>query len=280
MIEDLFDCLKRNILKAVSDKELDDLIELSRVFGVDVEQLSKDLAGLVKERLLMQLIGNVPMHLNFGERQHFVARRLRMLSGNTPHYQPNANLPEVLTLTEIQQAVASALSESRDGVGNLDERLALDIMQAQGYRCAVCGIPLRASVRKKSSRFADGLEPIAERFHLDHVVPYYFFGNEGGRRILCISCNSVKNDRIGVQEDGFVISGNHIRSRDGQAIRRRMMFWTLEHIKRCEYTPCNADTTNSILLVQARRPDVPFMYGNLEVRCDCHAIEQSVWIHS
>lgn len=255
------------------------LICLCGFFGVDVTSLRADLTSLVKERLLMHLIGHAPLHLNYGERQRFVAKRLRKLSGLRSDYTPTHLSPEVQPLVDIQEAVVSALNEAKDGVHSLDERSALDLIHRQGSRCAICGVPLRASIRRASRMLPDGIEPLSQKYHLDHVVPYYFFGNRGGRQILCAACNLVKNDRIGVQEDGLVISGNHVRNRGRTVIRRRMMFWTLQKSPACGHFGCLENSTTALMFVQLENKSIPYMYGNLVVRCEEHASQDAEWIH-
>jgi hypothetical protein len=279
----VIDSFFANLRKAVpSETEGDDLaayLELARLFSIDVETLKADLAALVRERLLMALVGNVSTRLNFDERQRHLAYRLAQLSNSDGRYVPRPDAPEVIELAEIHQAIASALSESKDGIVSLDESAASDLLTTQGFRCAACGVPLRTHVRHKSALFADGYEPVAESAHLDHIVPHYFLGNVGGRRLLCSACYTLKNDRIGVQEDGFVVTGNHIRRKDQRAIRRRAAYWTLERVRRCEATGCCAGSAHSVLLVQRKTLTSPFAYGHLSVRCRDHAAADAFWVH-
>lgn len=255
----------------------DDLLFLAEVIGIDRQALEIDVLALMKERIAFWLLGNDVPSENFSQRKRFVDRRIRERLVDR-----GARLPQVVALIEaialFQGRVQSAQASRRLSISTLEEPSVRELYRQQDYRCACCGTPLLASFRKQCGRFGDGFEPVAEA-HLDHVVPYYLFGNEGEYELLCSGCNLLKNDRIGVQEDGFVISGNHVRRKDEYSIRRRTAFWTLYSIRRCEHRGCNHSSKTSILLVQPREDRI-FSYGNLSVFCPEHASAGGYYLHN
>lgn len=260
-----------------SRDRLDALLRFAELVGMDHESLYLSLIAVSAERITMWLVGVIDESLNYDERCEVVRQRLRRIAIEGLSHEQSDRL--VRFVVETQARVALASGDRKAGIGSISEVMADGLLEKQGHRCAVCGVPLRSRVRQKSSRFSDGVEPIG-REHLDHVLPFYWAGNELNLRVLCSQCNQLKNDRLGMQEDGFVLSGNHVRRRDQSEIRRRVAFWTLARRNACEIVGCQHTATSSLLYVGVRDFRSPWLADNLEIRCDEHSTVKHVWLHA
>lgn len=225
----------------------------------------------------MWLVGEPETSTNFLQRSRSIDRRLRSLLAQGGVKDP-ARLKNLTSqLATLHGSLRPTFKTRKAGLHTIDESTARHLMIRQNYRCGVCGVPFASAVRKASARFDNSLEPLAEA-HLEHVSPYYLFGNEVEYELLCGACNLLKNDRIGVHEDGFVISANHLRSRVNSATGRRMAFWSLYAARKCEYPDCEGDAKSTLLYIEPRNGGL-FTYGNLDVRCEIHAGPEATWIH-
>ena len=173
-------------------------------------------------------------------------------------------------IATAQSRIAKARKEQKTGLRHIYLTESDALLDAQGYRCASCGVPLSHRIRRTCARFPSGVEPL-ESPVLDHVDPFYLGGNTGNYQLLCGRCNALKNDFAGVQEDGIVLSGNFLRNRLGEQTRRRMILWTLCSSGRCEETACAKTPRETMLWVAKSRHTLPFAYGNLRVFCTDHA---------
>src|SRR5262245_16105154 len=211
------------LLDCVTEGEdgLASLLAAAREIGMEWIEIETDLASIVRERLYMWLVGTVDPNLNFVERRHAVRRRLDSLLPGRPSKQLAELAQQV---TRAQAAVAEADRVKKEGLSSIQYEVVQSLLEEQGFRCAVCGVPVSERARRQSDRFAGGIEPVLPP-NLDHVLPYYLKGNYKNRQILCAACNIVKHDYIGVQEDGVVLCGNHVRRRRVEAVWRRMAFW-------------------------------------------------------
>ena len=257
-------------------ESVSDLLAMAEAVGLSGSKLQTDICLLLRQRIAFWLLGSDTPSQNFAQRKRLVDRRVRSAL-DAYGAQPEAIASLVATIALAQGRVQSATDARKLGINTLEESSLTQIFLRQNYRCAVCGVPLLGSVRKPCGAFRDGLEPLANA-ELEHVTPYYLFGNEGDYELLCAPCNSLKNDRLGVQEDGFVLAGNHIRRRDVDSIRRRVAFWTLYGARRCQQPDCSRAAGDSVLFVQ---PSVNrlFAYGTLAVRCSEHAAPSALYLH-
>lgn len=244
--------------------------------GLNRDEIEEELAGVVSERIALHLLGQTQRSANFIERKHRVYLRLKNLLGeNGALLDPDGLL--VRAVTRAQGSLANASAENRQGIRRLESKTALDLLELQGFRCATCGIPLRESTRRRSTHFASGLEPTGKE-SLDHKTPFYLVGNDTEYEILCTDCNSLKNDYIGVQEDGLVLTGNSFRPRDRTLVTRRMCFWRLRQRGGCEI--CHKGPTDSCMFTIPQRKGDPLSYDNMMVVCTDHADTSAYWLHS
>jgi hypothetical protein len=255
---------------------VEQLLNLAACFGIDRQFLETDLKNLLCERLLFWILGEVERDCNFFERLRSLKRRIEVtVVSSTDKKQLQGNEPLLEKLARLQASISLASQNRREGVHSLEELSLRDVYSQQNHRCAVCGVPIHTSARTRSNRFQDGIEPVVGP-HLDHILPFYLLGNGGGMRILCHFCNQLKADRIGTQEDGFVISGNHFCRKS--VIRQRMAFWTLNRFRKCQLQNCGKTSADSVLFVQPRLGNL-FTYGNLICSCADHASESAFWLH-
>jgi len=254
---------------------LEGIVRLAEHFGMDSDTLRRDLEAVAIERTVMWLVGPIDRSLNYDERLAVVRYRLealRLEGIDSPLEDA------VKAIVDAQAVVAVAASSKKVGIHSISEPVADGILASQGYRCAVCGVPLRSRARKGCLRFEAGREPVA-REHLDHVMPFYWGGNEGNVRALCEHCNTVKNDRMGVQEDGLVLVANHLRSKARAERWRRAAFWTLQAARGCRSSACSNSAKAGTMFVGKIEPSSPWVYGNLAVWCDTHAPVSTTWLH-
>jgi hypothetical protein len=253
------------------------LLELAESFGLDKHDLEADVRAMIEERLALWLVGNVRVRQNYRDRQGSIRRRFAFL-------RERRDLADdqfeglVSELASVQARIATARRQRRTGAGNLDETTSDDLFLDQSDRCAVCGVPLKPAARHSSARFSDGREPLGEGT-LDHIVPFYLVGNETKFEYLCRACNVLKNDRLGVHEDGLVVSGNTLRPRDSKEVRKRSIFWTCYKHRRCFNEACEQTPVSTILYASCFDASIPFMLGNIRLSCEGHAPEYAVWIH-
>jgi hypothetical protein len=265
-------------LLRIEHPNLDNLLCAAAAIGIDEAGLVKDLEHVVAERIYMWLVSHVDGQLNFVERKNVVRQRLNESCEPTV-LSPTELLEQLVkTIASAQARIAEARGTGKIGRGSVYEHEWECLLQQQGYRCRVCGVPLSERVRGECVRFSDGLEPTGEPT-LDHVLPFYLGSNLGNLQLLCRNCNSLKNDFAGVQEDGIVLSGNFLRERRGEQVRRRMMFWTLWKTKKCAIEECRRAGEESLLWIGRHSNRRPFAYGNLMVFCTDHAPTDAVWIH-
>lgn len=259
--------------------DLTSLINLCDRLGIERTEIEKDLFSVLYERILMWLIGDVEDNQNYTERKEWINYRINQLlhlQGESSNLDEESIQKLVEYLTQTQAKIAGQRSTRKLGIGDMAESATTALLKNQKYRCSVCGVPLRSRA-KLSTRFIEGgIEPVVSTA-LDHVAPYYIGGNSSNLQLLCQYCNSVKGDRLGIQEDGFVLSGNHVRPRESLRLRRRMAFWTVQRKRKCD--KCNSGPTDSMLWVEKKNRNAPWTYGNLSVLCNDHATEDSWWLH-
>lgn len=255
---------------------IDHLLDVAGDAGLDGALLRRDLEAVLVERIAMWLVGDIDEGLNYDERYGVVRSRLAPLAGETT--DPEALGAVIQEVVEAQATISMAKRSSKNGIASITQHVADDVLSSQGYRCAVCGVPLRSRVRLEDHRFQNNVEPVLSE-HLDHVLPFYLGGNEGNVRALCLHCNQLKQDLLGVQEDGLILSGNHLLARHAAKRRRRAAFWTLELSHGCAHTNCEHRCTTRMMFVTRSRADAPWVYGNLAVWCSEHAPQAAWWLH-
>lgn len=265
-------------LLGIRDPSLENLLAASAAIGINQTELVADLEHVVAERIYMWLVSHVDGQLNYIERKNVVRQRLSESCEPTLLSAADSVEQLVKTIASAQARIAEAKGTGKAGKGSVYEHEWECLLQRQGYRCRVCGVPLSERARGACSRFNEGLEPLGEPT-LDHVLPFYLGSNIGNLQVLCRECNSVKNDFAGVQEDGIVLSGNFLRERRGEQVKRRMIFWTLWKARACAVIECRQNSNTGLLWVGRLNDRRPFAYGNLNVLCTEHASADAVWIH-
>jgi hypothetical protein len=264
--------------RSATKSDLNQLLSTVEKCGLDARGLERDIRNLIEERLLFWLIGDSRRQLNMVERKRFLTRRLRSILPSETFAKLEVEGDTLERLAEFQAAVSSVTSSQRVGVSSIEERHLVSLFRVQNYRCAVCGVPLHGSVVRETPLFESQREPVVQ-IHLDHVVPYYLSGNYSPYELLCLNCNTLKRERIGVHEDGHVLSGNHFMRRNEGVVARRMAFWTIYANRKCHHVGCGVGSASSSLFVQPKQGKL-FTYGNLEVRCLDHADDAARWLHS
>ena len=252
---------------------LNDLLHACESIGMDTK-IAKDLESVVEERIFMWLISDLENDLNFGERKKEIAKRFSLTKIPKDKIGPLIDL-----IAKSQSNISNARNVKKNGSRDVYCCVQSSILKKQGHRCVTCGVPLSSNVRGECNRFSDGLEPEMDPA-LDHILPFYLGGNNNNYQFLCNSCNCIKNDYVGVQEDGISLSGNFLRERYAdEKTKRRMIFWTLWYNRICEYPECSKGSKDALLWVDQNKEFAPFSYGNLSVYCTDHAPLSAKWIH-
>jgi hypothetical protein len=253
---------------------LNDLLHACELIGMD-KKIAKDLESVIEERIYMWLLSDIENNLTFSERKKTITQRF--LLTNIPIPKDKIN-PIVELIAESQARISVSRKDRKNGSKDIFSSDQNSLLEKQGFRCVTCGVPLSSSVRGGCGRFPDGLEPISPPV-LDHILPFYLGGNDGNYQFLCNSCNALKNDYSGVQEDGISLSGNFLRKRNGEEIKRRMSFWTLWYNRFCGYPECLKGSRETLLWVDQNKKFAPVSYGNMNVFCTDHAPSSAKWIH-
>ncbi len=277
MNADLVRALRESLGWQGSSRSLDDLLVLSAKVGIDVAQLRRDIEALVVERISVWMLGEPSAGLNYGERLNAVRRRVQTMLPESTRVSC-AESPLIQLLVGLQLRMPQCTGVRKEGIADAPEGTTSQLMKNQGDRCAWCGVPLASRAAHVCSRFPGGVEPVAEAV-LDHVLPFYLGGNVGNTQLLCRWCNELKWDRIGVQEDGVVVCGNHLRSRGAGQVRRRMALWTIASSGSCGHEGCREGPRSSVMWVRRRSEPGPWTYGNLVVECSMHAGSSGWWLH-
>lgn len=255
-----------------SPTRLDALLQLASRLGLREAVLREELEKVVEERLAFHMVGQVRPSLNYRERQGLVKRRLEKLFGGAV----SDGLLEAVA--RLQTAIATSRVQSRLGMRSLEAGAANDLLFRQGFRCRVCGAPLRDAIRLPAPQFVDGIEPVHQE-SLEHQVPYYLVGNATEYEVQCLLCNMLKRDRIGVQEDGFVLCGNVHRPQDRERTRRRMAYWRLHANPACTAPGCMQSSGHSVLLMGPAAGGEELNYDTMSPLCLNHAPSGSYWLH-
>ena len=252
---------------------LNDLLHACELIGME-NKIVKDLESVVEERIFMWLLYDIEDDLNFNERINEIDKRFSSTK------IPKDKIGPLIDLIAVSHGIISNSRKFKKNVAqDVYYCVQISILEKQGYRCVTCGVPLSSNVRGKCNRFPDGLEPEMDSA-LDHILPFYLGGNNNNYQFLCNSCNCIKNDYVGVQEDGISLSGNFLRERYvEEKTKRRMIFWTLWYNRVCGYPGCSKGSKDALLWVDQNKEFAPFSYGNLSVYCTDHAPLSAKWIH-
>ncbi|MDY7231537.1 HNH endonuclease [Hyalangium rubrum] len=160
-------------------------------------------------------------------------------------------LESVLGVTPPESLV-ERLEETKRGP-RLSHDEYLRIEEAQNYRCALCGIELRAGVKPQ----------------VDHIVPVAFFGRSevDNYQLLCQKCNLGKSSLL------HWVMGMPFFDDPGD-ITYRMRFCVLSRFRgRCEVLGCDESSVSSEMNVAPRIPVANggrLIFDNLRVLCDMH----------
>ena len=281
MIAQLCQVLMRHLsIQNGSTGRVEELLGAADAIGLDRDRLVEQLEDVLEERIALRLITPPKSYSNFGQRRRAVRSRLVKLIDPAKLRIDLAEDAELVALvTKIQTAVDMASDVRRQGISDVEVGEVAGLLEAQGFRCAACGVPLRHSIRRRTNVFPSGYEPVLEET-LEHRTPFYLVGNTTEFEVLCRPCNTLKNDRLGVQEDGLVLCGNTFRPRDRVQVLRRVAFWSLNEHPRCANPQCGAGSQTSCMLLAPRIGLHPLGIDNLAHFCIDHApIGSSYWLH-
>lgn len=259
---------------------VEELLGAADALGLDRDRLVGQLENVLEERIALRLVTPPKSHANFRQRRRAVHRRLAELIEPASLGSDLAEEAELVALvTKIQTAIDMAADARRQGIGDVEVGEVSGLLEAQGFRCATCGVPLRHSIRRRTAVFASGYEPVLDET-LEHRTPFYLVGNATAFEVLCRACNSLKNDRLGVQEDGLVLCGNTLRPRDRAQVLRRVAFWSLNERPCCAHSGCEAGARTSCMLLTPRNAKHPLGIDNLTHFCIDHVpVGSSYWLH-
>jgi hypothetical protein len=275
VIDNIVDSLIVAIQSSNADQRgdsVDSLLQVCSMVGLDRSAIEHQLLQLLRERLALHLIGSVQQGLNYRERSRLVDNGLRAFVGDVDEQALKAL---VQSICKAQSSIAM-MDSRRAGLSSTGEVFVSDLLTGQSHRCAVCRVPLTYNVRRNSEYFDDGFEPVHAPT-LDHMLPYYLFGNNTSYEILCRPCNLLKNDRIGLHEDGPIMSGNSYRERRDANTRRRTAFWTIYSRRQCEGAGCAGELRT--LLVKRKSVRRTVTIDNLVVICTNCVASGAWWLH-
>jgi hypothetical protein len=281
MIAELCRVLMRNLsVQGGSIGRVEELLGAADAIGLDRDRLVQQLESVLEERIALRLLTPPKAHANFGQRRRAVHRRLvKMIEPARLQTDLAAEAELVALVTKIQTAVDMAADARRQGIGDTEVGEISGLLKAQRFRCAACGVPLRHSIRRRTNVFPSGYEPVLDET-LEHRTPFYLVGNSTAFEVLCQGCNTLKNDKLGVQEDGLVLCGNTFRPRDHAQVLRRVAFWSLNERPSCADPQCEAGAQTSCMLLAPRFELHPLGVDNLTHFCIDHApIGLSYWLH-
>lgn len=282
MIAELCKVLMRHLsVQGGNIGRVEELLGAADAIGLDRDKLVGQLENVLEERIALRLITSPKSHPNFRQRRRAVHRRLAGLIEPGSLQIDLAEEAELVDLvTKIQTAVDMAADARRQGIGDVEIGEVSGLLEAQGFRCAACGVPLRHSIRRRTNVFSSGYEPVSEET-LEHRTPFYLVGNSTAFEVLCRPCNNLKNDRLGVQEDGLVLCGNTFRPRDRTQVLRRVAFWSLNERPVCAHAHCDGGAQSSCMLLAPLIDRQPLGVDNLTHFCIEHApIGLSYWLHN
>lgn len=281
MIAELCQILMRHLsVQGGSMGRVEELLGAADAIGLDRDRLVGQLEKVLEERIALRLLTPPQTHANFGQRRRAVHRRLiKLIEPARLRINLDADAELVALVTRIQTAVDMAADTRRQGIGDVEVGEVSGLLESQGFRCAACGVPLRHSIRRRTEVFTSGYEPVLDET-LEHRTPFYLVGNSTAFEVLCRGCNTLKNDKLGVQEDGLVLCGNTFRPRDRAQVLRRVAFWSLNERPTCAHAQCEADAHRSCMLLAPRVDRYPLGVDNLTHFCIDHApIGLSYWLH-
>lgn len=273
--EDVF-LLARECGACPDASRVEQLLFTAASLGLDEADLREDIERVLAQRLIFLCVGGVETGLSYRDRRRRISARLRRLLADTSGVSLSDRL--VSRLTQIASRIAYAGNGPRESVATMDSSTLNELLREQGYRCAVCGIPVSESVRKTDAHFPGAVESVAERT-LEHVQPFMLFGNKTTYEVLCTYCNACKKERMGWHEDGPVVAGNVPLFTVKRQIARRVRFWTLYRRRRCDEKTCSATSATSVMYADEKSVS-PSSFGLFKVRCSNHANLNSRWIHA
>jgi hypothetical protein len=258
-----------------AEESYDRIVSVAEKLGICGHELRHDIVMLLYQRILFAAIPAAQRCTNFLERQRVIRAHLR---DRVLRYGIDGLSNKLVeTLAYVWAGLDDGGLGLRDSVSTYDTYALAEMLQRQGNRCAVCGVPVVENEALTDPHFEDGIEPVAAKA-LEHTLPFYLFGNKGAYEILCEGCNGCKHDRLGVQEDGKVVSGNCVLAAKEPRVRRRLHFWTLYRKRKCDTAGCDQSARTSVLYVDERnrRPD---LFGALAAACKIHASAECRWLH-
>lgn len=281
MIAELCRVLMRHLsVQGGSIGRVEELLGAADAIGLDRDRLVEQLEHVLEERIALRLLTPPKTHSNFGQRRRTVHRRLvKLIEPASLQIELVEEAELVALVTRIQTAVDRATNARRQGIGDIEVGEVSGLLETQGFRCAACGVPLRHSIRRRTDVFPSGYEPVMKET-LEHRTPFYLVGNSTAFEVLCRACNTLKNDKLGVQEDGLVLCGNTFRPRDRAQVLRRVAFWSLSERPSCASPGCEASAHSSCMLLAPRLAIHALGVDNLTHFCIDHApVGQAYWLH-
>ncbi|MBZ0266226.1 hypothetical protein K8I28_16330, partial [bacterium] len=210
----------RNFLLELCENNIYKLLDIANEYGIDKNELLVDLETLITEKILMYLYKPTTYVDNYIDNKNIITKRVNKSK------IIDDNIVEKISemISKLESNYYRKEKEPRKGISNITANERNMILNNQGYRCNICGIPLSNHIR---NTLKNGFREPKGNPTLEHDIPYYFGGNYSANVILCEKCNQLKQDFIGIQEDGLVMCSNHIRSKlNENNIIKRSMLWT------------------------------------------------------
>ena len=205
-------------------------------------------------RLAMLLLPSIPTGSSFNVQELVVARYLESL-GIT------ANEGLIVKVVEIANRIERILDGhvKKKGWADLHYQYQAQLLEAQRFRCRVCGVVLDVAGSSESLR----------RPELDHILPFVIGGNAPENlRVLCKHCNGAKQDHFTLAQSDYVALNYFIKDR--RRAPWELRFWVLVRDEStCTEPGCTASALDDELWVVQRNARGRFVFDNLRTVCNC-----------
>lgn len=233
--------------------ELDDLIVvLADLTSRSTDEIRREIEEHVAWRTIFVLLGLLETAPNFDA----LEKRAMTLLGRRISDSTDLIGSLATTLLEIEAAQLVPRTSIRD----LTHTRRQALLEAQGYRCAVCGWD-----------FSDPTPETTNGSHrdptLDHKIPIRLGGD--GRLnlwILCNLCNSIKREYVHVGETGPVWIDNHVY----WGREKATAFWTMYRDRSCTEAECEDGPQRGRMRVVRRGDRGPWVLDNCLTKCSVH----------
>jgi hypothetical protein len=240
-------------LRALYPNVQDLIAALSQVCGRGQDEMEEEIAFHISLRTLFLLLGHVESAPNYRAAQHRLARCLG-------HSEADLHALSA-AIANVRLSLRGAEGATQAGVADLSYVERQRLLRRQGSRCAVCGWPFESSDMEHRS-------PQQAQVTLDHVIPFRL-GGDGfpNLRLVCGLCNSIKQAKLHVGEQGLVWTNNYIY----WPRRKTVAFWTFERDLGCRVSDCTIGPATGRLFAVRRGDRGPWSFDNCTTVCETHA---------